>query len=114
MTGQRRVFDAGLQPERTALAWRRTALALLVGSVVGARLLADAWGWAALALGAVGVATAAGVWVASARRSRRVTALLLRDGDPARSGGAWLHLALAVACCCAGVLALVLALSSRG
>lgn len=110
MSEERRVFDPGLQPERTALAWRRTALALLVGSVVGARLLADAWGWLALALGALGAASAVVVSVAGARRARATAVLLLRDGDLSGDRGAWLHLALAAACTVCGLLALALAL----
>lgn len=56
MTG---VFDAGLQPERTALAWRRTCLAFLVASGVSMRVLPDR-------LGAVGYLGAALTLIASA------------------------------------------------
>lgn len=42
-------FDPGLQPERVALSWQRTALALAVGSVVYARIIAPTVGlWALL------------------------------------------------------------------
>ena len=51
MTRRQSLFDAGLQPERTALAWRRTALSLTVGSLIGARLLTEQWGGLALVLG---------------------------------------------------------------
>ncbi|ROP49315.1 MULTISPECIES: DUF202 domain-containing protein [unclassified Rathayibacter] len=47
-----RPFDAGLQPERTALAWRRTALALTAGALVGIRILPTILGpWALLPAG---------------------------------------------------------------
>lgn len=35
------VFDAGLQPERTVLAWQRTTLAAVIGSAISAKLLAQ-------------------------------------------------------------------------
>ncbi len=60
-----RPFDSGLQPERTALAWRRTALALVVAAVVGMRVLPTVLGgWAILPAG-TGIALAVGVLFAS-------------------------------------------------
>jgi uncharacterized membrane protein YidH (DUF202 family) len=61
-------FDVGLQPERTALAWRRTALALIVAAVVGIRVLPALLGpWVLIPAGA-GIAIAVAVLVASHRR----------------------------------------------
>ncbi|WP_317229859.1 DUF202 domain-containing protein [Clavibacter sp. MX14-G9D] len=67
-----RPYDPGLQPERTALAWRRTALALVVGSLLGLRALPAVLGVPGLALAFVGVALALGVLVTAHRRYRRV------------------------------------------
>lgn len=52
------VYDHGGAPERTVLSWRRTALAIGVGSVLGARLLADTMGPAVFAVGLLGLAFA--------------------------------------------------------
>lgn len=65
-----RPFDAGLQPERTALAWRRTALALVIAALVGVRVLPVLLGpWAFIPAGS-GVALAVGVLFASHARYR--------------------------------------------
>lgn len=71
-----RPFDVGLQPERTALAWRRTALALVVAAVIGIRVLPMLLGaWAVIPAGA-GVVLAVVVLVASHRRYREQHARL--------------------------------------
>jgi len=66
-------FDPGLQPERTALAWRRAGLSLGVGSLAAGRLLEpvvhDAW----VLGGAVGVLVYTDLWVGFTA----VTALLI-------------------------------------
>ncbi len=66
------VFDPGLQPERTALAWRRTGLALGGGSLLLARVLAESSGALplGLAVGAFGVLAAVLILVAVERRYR--------------------------------------------
>ena len=65
-------FDPGLQPERTALAWRRAALSLAVGSLACGRLLQPAVGGVAWLLAVVGVALVGlGVLLAAGPPSRR-------------------------------------------
>ena len=99
--GGRAVFDPGLQPERTALAWRRTSLSLLVCSVAGTRLLGPALGWWALLVGAAGAGTAAWVSVLARRRCGRGTDHLLgRAGTGALPDG--LQLALTAGLVLAG------------
>jgi putative membrane protein len=65
-----RVWDAGLQPERTALSWRRTGLAMLGGSLLLARALAEVSVPLALTVGALGIATAVATLIALERRYR--------------------------------------------
>lgn len=63
--------DPGAVAERTLLAWRRTALLIGVSSVLGARLLADAFGPAVFALAILGLAlSVAAHGYASARYSQ--------------------------------------------
>ena len=96
---ERALFDPGLQPERTELAWRRTALAIGVGSLIALRVLPaiaptpglqQAW----LAPGIVGVAFAVLLWVRARARHLRVNRALLEDRAD-RLPGAGLLLVLA-------------------
>ena len=82
-------WDPGLQPERTALAWRRTGLALTVGSLIGLRVLPPLLGPAAYVLAGLGVVASLAVLAAAHRRYRRVHRLLLaaRDAGHARADG---------------------------
>ena len=106
MTDGNRLFDPGLQPERTALAWRRTALAVAVGAVAGARLLAPALGAAAVAVALLGLALAALFLFGSTRRARRAQDALLRDGHLAAGPGGRLLAVVSIACTALGVVAL--------
>lgn len=57
MSTDDRVWDAGLQPERTALAWRRVSLALLALALVAPKLTWPVFGiWAIPPTAAVAIA----------------------------------------------------------
>ena len=94
--------DPGLQPERTELAWRRTALALALLSLVS--MLPEAFGsaWWAL-VGVAGLVAAAVVWGLARRRARAVTAMLADVGVRGRMPGAGLLFGLAGVTCAIGV-----------
>ncbi|MBB5786585.1 YidH family protein [Jiangella mangrovi] len=64
-------YDRGAQNERTALAWIRTSLALLVGVVLASRLAAEPLGPAAVVFGLVVAPVALLVLVLARRRYRR-------------------------------------------
>ncbi|QKJ20450.1 DUF202 domain-containing protein [Microbacterium hominis] len=82
------LFDPGLQPERTELAWRRTALSFAVGSLVAMRLLPDVLGSAWWALpGLAGLVASGWVWDAARRRATRVNRALVGGGDGPAPGG---------------------------
>lgn len=105
-------FDAGLQPERTALAWRRTALAVLVGSALLGRLLAPRSGTAAVVLAVAGCGAGAALHVAAGARGRGTVRALLRDGHLRAGPGAGLLAATAGVAVLLGVSATVLVLSA--
>ncbi len=74
----RQLFDPGLQPERTELAWRRTTLALTIGALVALRLLPPALGSWSISVGLTGLLMAVLIWLL-ARRRARYTNHALRD-----------------------------------
>lgn len=73
-------YDPGLQVERTALAWTRTALALALAGAVVARLTVERLGSIAVVLGLVAVASAVVMAMLAGARYRRATASLHESG----------------------------------
>jgi uncharacterized membrane protein YidH (DUF202 family) len=107
-----RPFDPGLQPERTLLAWRRTALALAVGSVAGARLALPVLGALAVGVGIVGAIAALSAYLAASVRYRRSHHALVA-GEPL-PGGAVPLAALTGAAALIGIAALGFVLALAG
>jgi uncharacterized membrane protein YidH (DUF202 family) len=97
------LFDPGLQPERTALAWRRTVLSLLVGGLLALRVLPPALGAWSLGASVLGLALTAALWVLAQRRAAGVRRALADSGDPP-GGGLLLFLSMLV--CGGAVLAM--------
>jgi hypothetical protein len=108
-----RRFDPGLQPERTALAWRRTGLAVAVGAIAGARVLFPALGVGALVVGTLGLGLAALLIIGSTRRARLAEACLLRDGDLVSGPGGRVIAAVCIACTAVGVAALAVVVAAH-
>ena len=79
-------FDRGLQLERTLLAWRRTALALGLSSLLALRFTSEQFGVVAIIVGIVGVLLAAAAYLASTRRYRRIHAGLTGSGALSTGG----------------------------
>ena len=104
-----KLFDPGLQPERTELAWRRTALAIAVGSLVAMRLLPGVFQdplW--VIPGVVGLVLSSGLWVAARGRYAAYNRAL-EAGDLASIPDGRLIAVVAVAATATGVLGLVVA-----
>lgn len=102
------LVEAGLQPERTALAWRRTGLALCAGSVAAVRILAELLGpWAAV-LGGVGVLWSLAILVLAHGRHRAVRHRLRgTDRERCAMPGGLLPFATAAMVAAGGIAALV-------
>ena len=84
-------WDPGLQNERTGLAWQRTVLAGLTGSLLMARLLADVSVILAVVTGLVALTCTAGLGWVGLRRYRRHDIALWANRPV---GGALPHLLL--------------------
>ena len=87
------LFDPGLQPERTELAWRRTTLAVAVGALVALRLLPPVLGPSAIGIGLLGLTLTAILWVLAHRRARHTQLALTRHATSMPGGGLLLLLA---------------------
>lgn len=99
------VFDAGLQPERTLLAWHRTCLALAVSAAVATRLTVGTLGTASVALGLVGVVAAVAAGLVETRRYRHLSRQLVAGSLHTAGGLPIALLALAAAVVAAAGLA---------
>ncbi|MEN2738324.1 DUF202 domain-containing protein [Microbacterium sp. X-17] len=101
------LFDPGLQPERTQLSWRRTALSIGIGSLVSLRIFPEVLGSAwAMIPGVLGLIFAGWLWTEGQRRYR-VFARNIENGHEVSTGGRGL-LAIMVFTLAFGALALVL------
>jgi putative membrane protein len=74
-------FDVGAQAERTALAWRRTALGVAVGGVVALRVTGPVLGVGAALAAVSGSLLAAAAWWLTGHRYRSVQRSLKAQGD---------------------------------
>ncbi|MGO3211304.1 DUF202 domain-containing protein [Brachybacterium sp. AOP42-C2-15] len=95
------VFDSGLQPERTLLAWRRTCLSFGVTSLVAMRFMVEALGVLAVFGGLLAAGLAVLAYSLTAWGYRRAHASLHADG--ALHYGGWAQLCAAVAVLAIGI-----------
>lgn len=84
--GARAIFDSGLQPERTLLAWRRTCLAFATANLIALRFTVELAGVVAVLVAIAGAGLAIIAYALATVGYRRVTAGLIRDGVLGRGG----------------------------
>lgn len=80
------VFDPGLQPERTLLAWRRTCLAFGVASLVAMRFAMTELGPLVVVVGVVGAGLAVLAYALAATGYRQAHTSLRGQGMLSRGG----------------------------
>lgn len=106
-----RPSDPGLQPERSSLAWQRTALAIAVGSLIFGRILSTTLGlWAVLPMMA-GLTMAAALGKRSQRRYTHHHRTLTSGNGLLADG--LLNAALALFVLVGGVFSLAMVLTGR-
>lgn len=103
-----RPFDPGLQPERVALSWQRTALSVAVGSFLYARVILPNVGVWALVPVVAGLVLATVMGYKSSRRYQHHHRTLTSQRGSLADGFLLFFIASSVAA--AGVFAMVLAL----
>lgn len=101
-----RPIPAGLQVERTLLAWRRTCLALALGYLLWIRIVSERFGAGAIAIGLVGLVAVVAAWFWPQRRYRLWLTSTTTDPASFRLGGAPFAF-LAGICVAAGLFAVV-------
>lgn len=84
--GERGVYDPGLQPERTLLAWRRTCLSFGVASLVAMRFVLEPLGIVAVFVGVLGAGLAVLSYALTALGYRRATVSLRTEDRLGRDG----------------------------
>jgi len=82
-----RIFESGLQPERTLLAWRRTCLVLGLGVAVSIRFGAIGDPVMALLIGVPSLALVGAAYALTSIRYHRATRALANDPTAAISEG---------------------------
>lgn len=102
-----RLADPGLSNERTALAWQRTALSLVVAAAILARLNLGSSGPAAAIVPVLAIAL--GLWVFGESAGRYLRAHRRPSHAPPRSGRAPTATAVATLLLCATEVAVLLA-----
>ncbi|HIT76832.1 MAG TPA: DUF202 domain-containing protein [Candidatus Avipropionibacterium avicola] len=88
---EQQIWDHGLQPERTKLAWQRTALSATACSLVVARMVGQTHPVVGIVVAAVAILCGAGIARTARRRHWRVVRAVHREDllPDARSSG-WL------------------------
>ncbi len=98
-------------PERTLLAWRRTALAIVVGFAVATRFLMEPLGPVVIVGGLAGIALAVAAYLAASIRYRRTRQAVQAEAVLPAAGGALALIAAAVALLAIAALAVVIRLA---
>lgn len=107
---ERSPFDPGLQLERTALAWRRTALAFTLSPLLAARFLAPHLGLLAAAAALFGLAAGTFIGVTSWARYRTLHSSLTTGRAGLRLPGGVLLMVTSIIPLAGGILALMVIL----
>jgi putative membrane protein len=84
---EKRIFESGLQPERTLLAWRRTCLVLALGVAVSIRFGAIADPLVAILVGVPALALVGAAYALTSIRYSRAIRALVNDPTAAISEG---------------------------